>query len=65
MEEILMKKEFKVQAISEKVDVLEVNGQNGNCLLDCGRLIWLGSRSSTTRGCYQDKLIDAYASVKL
>nr|WP_312983847.1 hypothetical protein [Clostridioides sp.] len=60
-----MKKEFKVQAISEKVEILEVNGQNGNCLADCGRMMWFGNKSSTTRGCYRDKLIDAYKSVKL
>lgn len=60
-----MKKEFKVKAISEKVEVLEVNGQNGNCLADCGRYIWIANSSSKTRGCYEDKLIDAYKSVKL
>lgn len=60
-----MKKEFKVQSISEKVEVLEVNGQDGNCLADCGRWIWIGNKNSTTKGCYKDKLIDAYASVKL
>ena len=60
-----MKKEFKIKKITEKVESLEVNGQNGNCLADCGRYIWIGNKSSTTKGCYRDKYIDAYASVKL
>ncbi|HBE9109040.1 TPA: hypothetical protein KNH21_002327 [Clostridioides difficile] len=60
-----MKNEFKVQSILEKVEILEVNVQDGNCLTDCGCWIWIGNKSSMTKGCYKDKLIDAYTSVKL
>lgn len=60
-----MKNEFKVQSILEKVEILEVNGQDGNCLTDCGRWIWIGNKSSTTKRCYKDKLIDTYTNVKL
>ena len=61
-----MKKEFKVQAISEKVDVLEVNGQESsyNCLHNCKRWIWVGNSNSRTRGCYQVKHLDAYMKVE-
>ncbi|EQK48727.1 hypothetical protein C671_0341 [[Clostridium] bifermentans ATCC 19299] len=61
-----MKKEFKVQAISEKVDVLEVNGQEYSyrCLHNCPRDIWSGNSSSRTRGCNIEVHHDAYMTVK-
>lgn len=60
-----MKKEFKVQAISEKVDILEVNGQqpSDRCLHNCIRYYWKSNTNSKTRGCWQKKLADAYKVV--
>lgn len=56
-----MKKEFKVQVISEKVDVLEVNGQEPTwrCLHNCHRDIIVGN-SSRRQGCHYEDLADAY-----
>lgn len=57
-----MKKEFKVQAISEKVDVLEVNGQeySWRCLHNCHRDILVGNTSTRTSTCSYTDLADAY-----
>ncbi len=59
-----MKKEFKVQAISEKVEELEVNGQeySYNCLHNCHRDILVGN-SSTLKGCKYKDHPDAYMRV--
>ncbi|EQK48712.1 hypothetical protein C671_0340 [[Clostridium] bifermentans ATCC 19299] len=53
-----MKKEFKVKAISEKIELLEVNGQyitdkQRNCMTNCKKSVWSGNKSSKTKGCYQ------------
>lgn len=62
-----MKKEFKVQAISEKIDTLEVHGQKTsyNCLHNCRRIFWFGHKSSKTKGCHQEPIYDAYQSINL
>ncbi|HBF4994285.1 TPA: hypothetical protein ACG3JQ_003141 [Clostridioides difficile] len=44
-----MKNEFKVQLILEKVEILEVNVQDGNCLTDCACWIWIGNKRHTTK----------------
>lgn len=59
-----MKKEFKVQAISEKVDVLEVNGQvTQRCLNNCTRYYYTGYSSSKQSGCKREPYKDAYMSI--
>ncbi|RDY27607.1 hypothetical protein CHL78_009075 [Romboutsia weinsteinii] len=61
-----MKTEFKVKAILEKVDALEVNGQeySYNCLHNCKRWIWVGNSNSKTQGCNQRQHADAYRHVE-
>lgn len=59
-----MKKEFKVQAISEKVEVLEVNGQvTQRCLNNCTRYYYEGYSSSKQGGCKRRPYHDAYMSI--
>lgn len=59
-----MKNEFKVKSISEKVEVLEVNGQDSrvshNCLNNCVRYIWEGYSSSKQPSCKKTPWRDAY-----
>ncbi|MDV8113638.1 hypothetical protein [Paraclostridium bifermentans] len=61
-----MKKEFKVQAISEKIDTLEVHGQRPTtyqCLHNCVRYIWSGNSSSKYKVCYQKRNCNAYRDI--
>ncbi|CEP45493.1 Uncharacterised protein [[Clostridium] sordellii] len=61
-----MKKEFKVQAISDKVEILEVNGQeySYNCLHNCHRDILVGNTSTRKKGCRYIDHADAYRKVE-
>ncbi|CEN30896.1 Uncharacterised protein [[Clostridium] sordellii] len=57
-----MEKRFKVQAILEKVELLEVNGQylHPDCLVDCTEVRWLGNKSHSTKGCYNKQVATPY-----
>lgn len=59
-----MKKEFKIQAISEKVDILEINGQalNPKCLVDCVRYEWQGNSSSKSNKCNKRTISSPYVN---
>lgn len=62
-----MKKEFKIQAISEKVDILEINGQalNQKCLVDCLRYEWQGNSSSKSSKCKKITIRSPYMNAGL
>lgn len=57
-------KKFEVKAITEKVELLEVNGQvtTYGCLNDCKRYKWTGNKNSYTQGCYKKPYYDAFLS---
>jgi hypothetical protein len=61
---VQMKKEFKVKALKEKVEILEVNGQSG-CLDDCApNMMWFGNATKSAPWyCAVNYIPSAYRSI--